>query len=586
MNNSNYGFRYRDWQEHFIDQVLVKALKNDAHDKVVMADVAPGSGKTLAALAAVNELYVNRLANSVIALTPRKNLATQYEEDCVKFSRIIPDWQIGMVIRRDNKGPLMKDVHQFGYATTYNSLNSNRRKHIRHAERFNRTILICDEAQLLGSTLGADSDMTSTESVRELAELCSLVIMLSGTPYRADGKRLLFANYSPPDANNVIHLEADVQITYMQGVADGYLRPCEFHLHDGEAEWRGLTTTETLTLSESSTGIQKIIGQEGYWKPLVDKTCDKVRDLKRDISEEMRGLVSATNQQHAREIVEYIEQQHSDLSVAIAISDDGSEAQTVLAEFRAGQYDVLVTVLMAYVGFDHKPIAALCCLLSYRTEAVLRQLFARALRMMPNVDKRLQTGWFFVPNDPFMYEIVDKMRRESRHGLEEFEKRNSDTSRRQQPDRQTEIGEAENGRVTTVIARGHNPIGDLDEHMFPRIDAIREELSMADPHTKLWAFMEMVRKQESEWSETQNMPFQDTMTRERVKRKKLHEFVNNLTSLREPGWARYSSIRRSRAVKKSWGDVKSLAGVMKDVDDMNETEIEKCVDAVLRLLEP
>lgn len=473
--------RPRGFQERFINAAIERARSGE---KVTVANVHPGSGKTLAVLMAANELRRAGVIDQVAVFVPRLNLAAQFEHDWKDArGKLEGGAVLGQIDHRNNNPPLIRGQAD-GYVTTYDSLVSFPELHLKEVAK-RRTLVVFDEAQ----QLGIDYDGISTQSARWAAELgkrAQLVFVMSGTPYRADGSPLLFAEYGDPDASGWRPLLAHVEATYLDGVRDGYLRPFEAVLHDGVSVWQGMgTEPQELVLSETEQGIYRIICEDGYWKPLVDRFVEKLKEQRELVYDGFCGLIAANNQEHAKDIKHYLSKKHAGLEALIAISDDGKEAHKSLREFREGRADVLVTVNMAYVGYDYKPINVILPLTSYRTAGYLRQLVARGLRMMPGVDPNQQVCNLVAPNDPRMRAFVDELRRESAAGvyIRDNEKRLSNGS-----GTQFEFGASLDAWMTTIRAMGIDPTGDLTPLDYQIAEKLRQEMRIGAPVTQLIAF--------------------------------------------------------------------------------------------------
>lgn len=410
---------YRPMQRTFIEATKNK-IANDG--RVLVANVAPGSGKTLAAQATVNELYRVGLIDSAIVLTPRLNLCQQFELDWKQARPNFAEPVMGPIVHRENKPPLLRDG-EFGYTTTYQSLVTAPGIHFDFARRHqNRFALVLDEAQMLGSDGESGTGTQSAKYVEEIGQFARFIFVMSGTPYRADGKPLIFATYTDPDDSGDRYLEADVTATYREGVTEKYLREFEYELFDGQALYEYLSGgSDVLVVSQTKSGIGKIVGNSGYWGPLVDRTIEAVRD-RQEIDGRFCGLIGAANQTTARAIIRYIEKHHKGTRAVLAVSDE-TFAQDNLRQFKTGKYDILVTVAMAHVGYDHKPICVVTALNSYRETGWLDQFFARGMRVMPDVSYELQTLLCIVPDDPKMAAYVEQKRQESVQGVREREKK-------------------------------------------------------------------------------------------------------------------------------------------------------------------
>ncbi len=478
----------RDFQAKFVELAFAKA---QAGARTLSADVHPGAGKTLSFLAAADVLFTAGFIDAVLVLVPRLNLAKQFEQDWAQLRDLLP-WQasLGPLYHTDNGGPLFYDGAD-GYITTYDSLMSNPEKHYK-ALRGKRFLLACDEAQQLGIDY-AGRTTRSAECVKQLGEMASFIIAASGTPFRADGSKLLFAEYEEPDAGGVMQLKADIRSTYREGVRDGYLRPFEAVLFDGSATLQELgADAKTVQLSKMHHAMRQILEHSDYWQPLVDRFVAHVFEQKDLVHPDLCGLVAASAQDHAREIMAYLKKQHPNVRALLAVSDE-REAHKALSDFRRGGHDVLVTVNMAHVGYDHKPINSVLVLTPYRTEGYLRQLTARGLRLWDQVEPGAQTCYVFAPDDLAMRDFAEMLREESSGAGAKV-----GASRRYSYGDANAPGSAEEQVMSTVLdaelggahARGLN--ADLSPAQYEIANEAREELGIAVPATTLVAWAQRV----------------------------------------------------------------------------------------------
>lgn len=461
---------YRPMQKSFIE-----ATKNNVASgrNVLVANVAPGSGKTLAAQAAANELYRSGLIDTVVVLTPRKNLCQQFELDWKRDKDLFAEPKMGKIVHRPNVRPLLRD-DQFGYATTYQSLVSEPDIHLEFALKHRgRFALILDEAQMLGADESSGLGTQSAKWTERIGEFARFIFVMSGTPYRADGKPLVFATYTDPDQYGVRYLEADVTATYREGVTEKYLREFEYHLYDGQALYEYLDGgMDVLTMSEMNSGLGKVLCNKGYWGHLVDLTVEAVKERK-CIHGNMCGLIGAIDQDHARGIIEYIESRHKDVSALLAVSDE-TAAHDNLRQFKTGKYDILVTVAMAHVGYDHKPICIVAALNSFREHSWLDQFFARGMRVMPDVPYELQTLLCIVPDDPRMAEYVEQKRQESAQGVKERKTREGNKATFEEP----EPGITSWAAPTSGRAIGLDPMLDVPPAEFESANEYRKKYNL------------------------------------------------------------------------------------------------------------
>jgi len=445
--------------------IAATVQKLAAGERLVVGDICPGSGKTLAFLLAAAIAYLRGYIDAVAIFVPRLNLAWQVEGDWERVRGMLgPPGGLGPIAQRDNIPPLLRGG-AWGYVATYQALRANPDLHV-HFIRHLRTLVVYDEAQQLGvDEVGTEGTQTAQVAALLSAE-AAMTVLVSGTPYRADGLPLLLAEYGPPDATGLCSLRADVRATYRDGVAAGYLREFELLLHNGVARWdEGNGAAEELELARLDRRIGRIIRQPAYWEALVDRGVRQVRALQADVDPRLCGLVAAADQGHAQAIAAYLARRHPTLRVLVATQDE-REAHANLRRFRQGAGDLLIAVAMAHMGYDHPPISVIVPLTTTRQEGWLRQLIARALRVMADLPLEVQLCYLVAPGDPGMVAFGEGMRRESAAGVllrEEREDRPLGAAGDGPgPVPAVPLGVATDAALTTVRALGLDPGGDVD----------------------------------------------------------------------------------------------------------------------------
>lgn len=416
----------REWQAQWFDAVM-RAV--EIEQKVIVGNIHPGSGKTLAALQTACELWRMGEIDAVQVFVPRVNLCRQFETDWQAVSPLFADPKMGQIVWR-NSEPLIRGGAS-GYVTTYAALmaaetqkESDRKRGTPWQGNPNlvvaqgcRTLAILDEAHQLG--IGSDEESTvSARVVQRLAEASKYVFVLSGTVKRADGRRVLLARYSEPDERGMIYLNADVEATYKQGVAQGYLRPFEFQLCDGHAIHQYFDgELAELEIKALRSGLYRVLESPDFWRPMVDRWVEEVRRYQQN-DRRLCGLIGCASQNQAQSVLSYLQKRHASFKALIAVSDEAL-AHDNLRMFKEPGWDGLTTVAMAHVGYDHKPIVVVLALTDVREHGWLDQFFARAMRECGLGLTMLA----LVPDDVRMVEYVESKRSESREGLKERERR-------------------------------------------------------------------------------------------------------------------------------------------------------------------
>lgn len=475
----------RAFQARLVNAVLDNVARGQ---RITMAYCAPGAGKTLGSQYAINELQRRRHIDTVAVFSPRRNLCGQYELDWKRDAGLCPTPQMGPIVWSGNETPLVPG-DAWGYTSTYAALTAQRKLHINWAKTHRgRFGLVGDEAQALGMEGELGGGTKAAEFFEEMSSYAAHTLMLTGTPNRSDGHRILFGVYTEPDEKGRIYLQPDVHSSYREGVSEEYLRPFHAEISDGEMDWHWADgNSELLRLSETDEGLLRFVTEAGIWEPLIDDTVERVRRTQQR-DQDYCGLVACATQDHVSEVHRYLKRKHPTVRAIVAKSNDGQEALDNLTAFKKGGYDLLLTVRMAYIGYDHKPISTVCPLTHYRDFGHLLQLNARGMRVWDKHPFDEQNIYVIAPHDPKMQKFLLWLRSESERGM--LERRPGPPGPPPPPPR---LGWAEAARVTETRALGIDPSGDLQPAQLVQVRTLAKRWNLgAVPETGLWgAFQEL-----------------------------------------------------------------------------------------------
>lgn len=438
-------FDPRPFQGEVINQVLER-LRAGADRTIVLA--APGSGKTLAYQSLATRLFREDLITHVAVFVPRVALAEQCETSwmyktasgeirglCLLFDGAK---RLGMIRHRVSDPPLTRPSEPgSGFVSTYSALVNNEALYVNWAKmNEGRFLLIADEAQFCGDEGDRDNGGTRAgELIKRLHDYARHTLLLTGTPYRADNQPLILADYeADPTSSKRRTLVHHAEASYADGIAEGYLRTFELHRTDSRVSRRTLGeedgTGESLleyNLSDDGSELAPVLRDDKTWKPLVDRVVAAVKD-KQVFNRQYRGLISCMGQNDARKVAEYLGANYPGLRVGIAVSSD-ADAPAALAAFKYQEQDILVTVRMAFIGYDCPQITVVGILTHYRDGGHLMQLVGRGLRVWKELPPREQSCVIVAPDDPKMQGFLDLLRDENDLGMrviEEREKQDTD----------------------------------------------------------------------------------------------------------------------------------------------------------------
>ena len=447
----------RSFQGEMIKTAVARFV---AGEKVTVGLIWCGSGKTLAGQAVTTALMRLRPADRkriryVLWYTPRVVLAQQAE---LKYRHAVRDEKQRAVIdpstgdpaevgdfllfdarcrlehlwHRGNKAPLLPAAADMaGLVSTYQSLVEDSKKPTReggqlhldwarkHKDEF---LLIADEAQFCGAPTDED-DLGSPLAGQYIAQMSGYAahtLLLTGTADRADGRKLVLCDdLYEADERHRLHLRPDVEALYWQGIAQRYLREFDVAIHETKVRLKsGIEYDLSMSSKqppEERAALAEVLRDPEVWKPLCDLTIKRLRYMQQ-IDGKYRALFACMQVSEAREVLSYLTQ--CGVKAMIAVSEDGAKAKEALRQFQNCPYDALVTVRMAFLGYDCPEITAVCVLTNYRDMGHLAQLVFRGGRVWKEGGPaKSQTLHLAVPDDQAMQRFIDYLRTEQAKGI-------------------------------------------------------------------------------------------------------------------------------------------------------------------------
>jgi superfamily II DNA or RNA helicase len=404
-------FTLREHQQQAVELALTKPPGG-----TLTAVIPPGGGKTILALAVLDALHKAGRIDAAVVFTPRLGLCAQFELDWKSVrSQFGPD-PMGSLVHRTNES--VHSLRSFGYITSYQSLCAAPEVHRRYARRkAGRLAIVCDEAHYLGEELYGNGETTQAAKIlANIDKYAAFKLVMTGTPYRADENPIVFADY-----DDFGRIRADVQLSYGDGVRQGFLRPFDAMLFDGtlsqtrrrQRNGHAYYVEEEVELRHTAQQLTKVATDPQFWQVAARRALEKVKALQ-VLWPHYCGIAGCATQEHAREVLAYL--QGLGARCLLAVSDD-SQAHENLRRFKRGGYDMLVTVGMAHVGYDHRPIAVAAVLNGVREYNWLDQFTMRAGRVLPNRPLAEQAAWIVGMNDRSMREYVRAKREEAERAI-------------------------------------------------------------------------------------------------------------------------------------------------------------------------
>jgi superfamily II DNA or RNA helicase len=247
------------------------------------------------------------------------------------------------------------------------------------------------------------------ECARHAFELAKRRLLLSGTPFRTDGRPIPFVRY---DGSSVC--VTDFRYDYPHALQDGVVRTLVFDYSHGSFEELFLGKRRTLEFhgdiseEDAAERLRQILNPAGeFVAQMVRLAHARLTSLRQSIPD-AGAMAVCIDMVHAQRVAEVIRRE-TGCEPSIVVSDDDIATDSV-DEYRRSRREWLISVRQVTEGTDIKRLHVLCYLTNATTEMIFRQLIGRISRVRfqdpdsPRVsDDAMQSdleAYVFLPADP------------------------------------------------------------------------------------------------------------------------------------------------------------------------------------------
>jgi superfamily II DNA or RNA helicase len=392
--------KLRKHQKEF-GEICIQILEGK-NIKRIYADITPGGGKSaLPVIAGLLLMAEVNLFSKLIWVVPRTSLQVQGEAEFMN-----PIWEqlartIGLqrqpirIRAANNDNDPCRGTN--GYITTYQAVSA--RACLHHAETTERTILFLDEPHHVSE----NEEAAWHKAMAPMVQQAGLVVFMSGTFSRGDGKKISFVpyDYEYPDRSNNENTRW-IRFSRDDAITEKAIIPAQYYYIPGHATWEKEDKQKQAAIStkgqDASSALHTALRTEyafafldlvySHWIDYVQKYGGKL-------------LIVAPNIKTAKRYLEHMRESNY-FCALLATSDQGKEAQENIKKFKT-KYHCLVTVAMAYEGLNVPSISHMAILTNIRSVPWLEQCIGRANRVLPGKS----SAHIFLPDDQKMIEALN-----------------------------------------------------------------------------------------------------------------------------------------------------------------------------------
>lgn len=403
-------------------QVIQEKI-NGASFQNVLIRATPGSGKSGIPIQAT-ELIRAGLAEGIAWVVPRDALRSQGERTFLDpFFRKLHGTKSTIRAAKNEPDPCRGTQ---GFITTFQAVGMDATGHIYREFCRRRYVLILDEFH------HCELNGLWAEKIQALVDKAAFVVLMTGTLKRGDGKPIAFLPYTQVKRDGMIeyqpHLSAPnmryIEYTRAMALEEMAIIPMQFTFHDGSAEYEedGRRTKVDSIAGAAPRQVSAALYtalRTDYANELLAKAVKHWLEWRKKIKT-AKLLVVCADYTTAKVAAQYIRKLTSRPS-DIATSHESAAAVRAIDRFKAGSVEILVTIAMAYEGLDVPPVSHVACLTHIRSMAWIEQMIARAVRIDRAYHYQGQVAHIYVPDDPLMRKIVEKIENEQLSSVDNYD---------------------------------------------------------------------------------------------------------------------------------------------------------------------
>lgn len=369
--------------------------------KMIVAGITPGGGKTLMAALLAHVLANAGLIDRVIVVVPNDPLRRQMIE-----SFHCPERGLDRFLRSPTANDVLAGTGRpFGPCVTYQMLaGGGDAKRIAKMAAEHKTLVIFDECHHMSENKAWE------RGAERIVAHAVLALNMSGTLWRWDEERIPFIPY---DENQ--RAIVDIRYSRAEALSEKAILPIEFKLFDGSAIYSHrdvphVTRLSSAPLREQARALRTALSSEDYVESFV-VTALSDWERYREQHYPSSAIVVCHTKAAARRAYKLVRRVFPKHFAALSLSGEGAAADRAIKRFRSGDVTILVTVRKAYEGLDVPNASHLVCLTNIRSWPFLDQVIARVTRF--NKHSTLpwegQRGYVYMPDDLRARNYIENM---------------------------------------------------------------------------------------------------------------------------------------------------------------------------------
>lgn len=419
--------KLRHWQADCVDLVLHRFSTGQKHFFVL---ATPGSGKTVMAATVAKELFSKNQIDYVVCFAPSLSVV---EGMRATFSTIL---------NRSMNGQLgaAGGVFSYQYLASSKSADWSFLKN-------NRVLVVFDEIHHCSGDEPEVANAWGREILLNIGKHATLILSMSGTPWRSDATKISLATYLEPENT----IQCDYSYGISEAIKDGVCRRPMVTLIDNDQLKVAEVTYGSLgsAIKQSELRYSEVLKSDEAIRYLI-ATAVKQLAVARLEQKNSAGLVVASSVEEAVRIQQLLIFEFRQSSIMVSYKDPNAHKK--INEFRSSNTQWIISIGMVSEGTDIPRLRVCAHLSLIRTELFFRQVLGRILRRIPGISN--DRGWLFSFAEPSLVEFAERLQQDIPDNILKIEKA-ADLSKPIVPDKAKNCNASANDTASNNLASGN-----------------------------------------------------------------------------------------------------------------------------------
>ncbi len=269
----------------------------------------------------------------------------------------------------------------------------------------NRVLVVFDEIHHCAGDEPEVANAWGREILLNIGKHATLILSMSGTPWRSDSTKISLATYLEPENT----IQCDYSYGISEAIKDGVCRRPMVTLIDNDQLKVAEVTYGSLgsAIKQSELRYSEVLKSDEAIRYLI-ATAVKQLAVARLEQKNAAGLVVASSVEEAVRIQQLLIFEFRQSSIMVSYKDPSAHKK--INEFRSSSTQWIISIGMVSEGTDIPRLRVCAHLSLIRTELFFRQVLGRILRLIPGISN--DRGWLYSFAEPSLVEFAERLQKD------------------------------------------------------------------------------------------------------------------------------------------------------------------------------